>query len=103
MDELVARRERMQIGKRKLVDRFVERHADALEWHAPHAASLYGWLRDRRGRDLLPLIEQGIAERGVIVSPGAFFGDPTAFRMSWTSDLETLGVGLEELGRALQV
>lgn len=101
VDALVARRERMQIGKRALVERFVERHAASLEWHAPHPTSLYGWLRDKRGRDVLPLIEEGIAERGVIVSPGAFFGDETAFRMSWTSDLETLGVGLEELARAL--
>lgn len=102
VDALVARRERLQIGKRQLVESFVERHA-ALEWHAPHPASLYGWLRDRNGRDLLPLIEAGIAERGVIVSPGAFFGDPAAFRMSWTSDLETLGVGLLELARALRL
>lgn len=101
VEDLVARRQRRQIGKRKLVERWVERHAKSLEWHAPHADSLYGWLRDRRRRDLLPLIEQGIAERGVIVSPGAFFGDETAFRMSWTSDLETLAMGLEELAKAL--
>ncbi len=103
IDALVARREQMQTGKRALVERFVERHSNALEWHAPHPASLYGWLRDKRGRDLLPLIEQGIAERGVIVSPGAFFGDPSAFRMSWTSEIESLAVGLEELAKALQL
>ncbi len=103
VDDLVARRERMQIGKRALVERWLDRYATSLEWHAPHPASLYGWLRDKRGRDLLPLIEQGIAERGVIVSPGAFFGDPTALRMSWASDLETLGVGLEELAKALRL
>jgi len=100
-DALLQRADTLQRGKREKIDAFVERHADRLEWVPPPATGVFGWLRDRRGGDLRPRIEQGIAEHGVIVAPGSFFGDPSAFRLGWAGDGEKLDAGLELLARVL--
>jgi aspartate/methionine/tyrosine aminotransferase len=52
---------------------------------------------------LLPRIERGIAELGVIVAPGTFFGEPSAFRLGFTSDAGKLEEGLGRLARALEL
>jgi aspartate/methionine/tyrosine aminotransferase len=93
----------VQAGKRELVEAFAERHAASLSWTPPPAGSLFGWMRDARGRNLLPLIERGIASSGVIVSPGEFFGEPSAFRISWTTSARALERGLELLAEVLEL
>ena len=102
-ERLLERARCIQTQKREIVDAFMARHADSLVWDAPPAGSLFGWLQDRRGRRSLELVEKGIESRGVIVSPGIFFGDPCAFRMSWTADSPALERGLELLEEVLEL
>jgi aspartate/methionine/tyrosine aminotransferase len=102
-DALLQRADTIQRGKRKKIDRFLARHTSTLEWVAPPMTGLFGWVRDRRGGDLGPRIEQGIREHGVIVAPGAFFGQPSAFRLGWAGDGEKLEAALELLARALDL
>jgi aspartate/methionine/tyrosine aminotransferase len=52
---------------------------------------------------LTKLIERGIESCGVLVSPGEFFGDPRAFRLSWTAPLEIVAAGLEQLEKVLDL
>jgi aspartate/methionine/tyrosine aminotransferase len=100
---LAERAERLQKSKRELVEAFVARHADRLDWVSPHPKSLYGYLRDRAERNLTELIERGVAREGVLVAPGLFFGDASCFRMSWTTDPDSLERGLALLPRVLEL
>lgn len=102
-DELAARAVELQKDKRSLIDTFMRMHANSIAWDPPPRESLFGFVRDRRGRRLLPLLERAAAERGVIVSPGEFFREPTAFRLSWTAPAEVLEPGLGELAAALEL
>jgi aspartate/methionine/tyrosine aminotransferase len=101
--ELAERAERLQKSKRDLVEAFVARHADEIDWQSPHPKSLYGYLRDRAERNLTELVERGVAREGVLVAPGAFFGDASCFRLSWTTDLDSLERGLVLLARVLEL
>lgn len=101
-DRLLERARLLQTGKRELVDAFVARHP-TLEWVPPPASSVFGWVRDVRGADLLPQIERGIRELGVITAPGSFFGEPSAFRLGWTSDVKKLPEALTRLAKALEL
>ncbi len=102
-EPLTERARSLQKGKREIVERFAERHNAALGFSAPHGESLFGWFRDRRGRDLTPLIEQGITDAGVIVAPGRYFGDASAFRLSWTAETDVLSQGLDRLAQVLKL
>jgi aspartate/methionine/tyrosine aminotransferase len=102
-DALLERAERMQAGKRELVDAFLARASDALEWTPPHPGSLYGFVRDRRGICSLARIERGVTEQGVLVSPGEFFGEPGSFRLSWTAEPQIVVAGLERLAAVLEL
>lgn len=67
-----------------------------------HRGSIFGFVRDRRGIDLRGAIERGVAEEGVIVAPGIFFGVPAGFRVRYGSLPHARFVdGLERLGRVL--
>lgn len=101
-DRLLERARLLQAGKRELVDAFVARHS-SLSWVSPPPTSVFGWVRDARGADLLPKIERGIRELGVIAAPGAFFGEASAFRLGWTTDGKKLGEGLSRLAKALEL
>lgn len=103
VDRLAARAAALQAGKRAIVDAFMHAHGSALEWTAPPETSLYGFVRDRRGRSVRPLVERAVSEHGVIVSPGEFFGEAAAFRLSWSNRSEVLQEGLERLARALDL
>jgi aspartate/methionine/tyrosine aminotransferase len=84
-------------GKRAKVDAWVAARPH-LAWSAPREG-LFGLAIDSRTReDLTARIEKGIAERGVIVAPGAFFGVPNAFRLAWAIDGAKLDEALERLG-----
>lgn len=102
-DALNERARRIQSGKRALVDAFLTEHADALAWSPPHPGSLFGWVRDRRGLCSLARIERGLAEHGVLVSPGEFFGEPGAFRLGWSASPAIVEQGLARLARVLEL
>lgn len=101
-DRLLERARLLQAGKRELVDAFVARHF-GLSWVSPPASGVFGWVRDSRGEDLRPKIERGIRDLGVIAAPGAFFGEPSAFRLGWTTDGKKLAEGLSRLAKALEL
>jgi aspartate/methionine/tyrosine aminotransferase len=102
-DALLERAHRLQSGKRAVVDAFAAQHANFLSWAAPPEAGCFGWFSDARGRHLTALIERGIESAGVVVSPGEFFGDPRAFRLSWTAPREVVIAGLQELSEVLEL
>jgi aspartate/methionine/tyrosine aminotransferase len=101
--ELGERAKALQAGKRAVIDAFMKQHEETLSWVPPPETSLYGWVRDSRGGSLRERIERGIAERGVIVAPGEFFGDPSAFRLSWSTHPEALREGLKQLEAVLKL
>lgn len=95
-DALLERARELQGDKRAVVDAALARW-DFAEWSQPAAASPYGWVRDRTGRDLDTLLERARETEGLIVSPGRFFGDSAGLRFSWTADAETVEAGLGQL------
>jgi aspartate/methionine/tyrosine aminotransferase len=99
--ELHARAERLQAGKRALVEQFVDRNAARLSWSAPPPTTPFAWFADRRERSLTALLEHAAETRGVLVAPGEFFGEKSAFRLGWTGDITRLRAGLLELERVL--
>jgi len=80
---------------RAAVDAFVAAHP-ALSWTPPPAGP-YGWVRHAGGRDLQPAIESLAERRDVLVAPGGFFGQPSAFRIGWTAPAPVLLAGLDAL------
>jgi aspartate/methionine/tyrosine aminotransferase len=101
-DRLLERARLLQAKKRDEIDAFVAGHP-ALGWVSPPPSSAFGWVRDLRGGELLPKIERGVAELGVIVAPGTFFGEPSAFRLGWTLDSKKLPKALSLLAKALEL
>jgi len=51
--------------------------------------------------DLTPALETAAREREVLVAPGAFFGVPDGFRISWSAPRDILEQGLDRLGGVL--
>jgi aspartate/methionine/tyrosine aminotransferase len=102
-ETLLARAVELQAGKRALVDAFLAEHASLLTWAPPPMTSVFGFVRDLRGRDLLRPIERAIAEHKVIVAPGTFFGESSAFRLGWTTKHADVEPGLDLLARALEL
>jgi aspartate/methionine/tyrosine aminotransferase len=100
-DELLERAHALQLGKRELVEAFLQRHAAELRWVPPCGASVYGWVRAAGGGDLSSILERAIERQGVLVALGRFFGDVSSFRLSWTAPADTVSEGLERLGRVL--
>jgi aspartate/methionine/tyrosine aminotransferase len=103
VDRLGARARALISGKRERVCEWVDRHARHLVWHPPHPALHFGFVEDRRGADLGPRLARGLEQRGVLVVPGAFFGVPSAFRISWTLPSPSLDEALRELAAALDL
>jgi len=101
-DRLLERAREIQSGKRARVDRFVESMSADFEWVPPPPSALFGWLRHKRGADIYATLERGILEDGVLVAPGRFFGDPSAFRLGWTASRELIEAGLPVLERVLR-
>jgi aspartate/methionine/tyrosine aminotransferase len=65
--------------------------------------SLFGLVTLPGRGDLTPVIEAGIREYEVLVSPGSFFGVPNAFRIAWSLPTEALDEGLERLAKTLSL
>lgn len=100
-DELLARTSERQAGKVELVADFAARHVTDLGWMNPPGRVPFSFFIDRRGGDLLDLIERGVAAEGVLVAPGHFFGYPSGFRLSMTAPLDVLAQGLSRLPSVL--
>lgn len=101
--KLLARAFELQTGKREMIDAFLAEHASKLVWVPPPATSVFGFVRDLRGRDLLEPIQRGIADHQVVVAPGTFFGESSAFRLGWTTNFTDVATGLGLLARALDL
>jgi hypothetical protein len=85
-------------GKRAHVSRWVLERGWG--WSAP-SDGLFGFASIADRGDLTPLIEGAARSRGVLVTPGAFFGAPNGFRLAWSAPEEDLKAGLAELALAL--
>lgn len=80
---LVDRSLRDVAAKRALAERWVKSIPRA-GWSAPREG-LYGLVTLRGRGDLTERIEQHARTAGVLVGPGAFFGAPESFRLSWAT------------------
>jgi aspartate/methionine/tyrosine aminotransferase len=65
--------------------------------------SLFGLITLPGRGDITADIEAGVRDHEVVVSPGAFFGVPSGFRIAWSLPADTLDEGLDRLGRALRL
>jgi aspartate/methionine/tyrosine aminotransferase len=97
IEDLTARREELQRGKRALVDAWLAKHGARLSWVPPHPGSLFGFVHDARGEDLRPWLEEGAAKHGVLAAAGSFFGVPAAFRLGMSAPIDKLTEGLRRL------
>jgi aspartate/methionine/tyrosine aminotransferase len=102
IDELLGRGRSFTLPGRDRVLAFAAKHAGELGFVHPAVGVPFGFFEDLAGRDLQPMIERGAAEEGVLVVPGAYFGVPAGFRLSWTSLAgDRLDEALGRLERAL--
>ncbi len=95
---LATRSRKLLAGKRGRVAEWVA--SRGLSWSAP-AAGLFGLVTMPERGDLTPLIEEAARDRHVLVAPGAFFGVPNGFRLSWSIEAHRLDEGLARLSEAL--
>jgi hypothetical protein len=71
-------------------------------WSAP-AEGLFGFASIAGRGDLTELIEEAARVRGVLVTPGAFFGAPGGFRVAWSASEEDVVAGLQHLEESLRL
>jgi aspartate/methionine/tyrosine aminotransferase len=91
-EELVARSRRLVLANLPLVDAFLERRAELLQWVRPSAGPI-GFPRVSGGFDVQAWCEE-IAERaGVLLLPGSVYGQPQQLR---------IGFGRANLPQALE-
>ena len=93
--DLEARARALAAGKREVVDGFLARHPQ-LSWTPPPERALFGVVR-ARGIDVAEGLARAKAEHGVVAVPGAYFGLPDSFRLSWAT------LPPAELARALDL
>jgi aspartate/methionine/tyrosine aminotransferase len=72
-----------------------------LSWSAPETG-LFGLVRLPGWGDVIGFVERTAREREVLVAPGAFFGIPDGFRVSWSAPLDVLEEGLARLSAAIK-
>jgi aspartate/methionine/tyrosine aminotransferase len=89
---------RLVAGKRDIVARWAADHGWG--WSAP-SEGLFGFASIAGRGDLTLRIEEAARVRGVLVTPGAFFGVPGGFRIAWSAPEEDLKEGLQRLDQAL--
>ena len=83
IDSLATRaRDRLR-GRRERVATWMSARPD-LRWSAPPDGT-FGFATSTRAGDLLPLLEAGARDLGVLVAAGTFFGMPNGFRLSWAT------------------
>ncbi len=93
IEQLATRARALAGGRRERVEHWV-RSRPELAWSGP-TAGLFGFATCRGAGDLLPALEAGARNLGVLVAAGTFFGAPTGFRLSWAT------LGGPELDEAL--
>lgn len=98
IEPLANRSRRLVAGKRDIVARWAVDHGWG--WSAP-SEGLFGFASIAGRGDLTLPIEEAARVRGVLVTPGAFFGIPNGFRIAWSASEEDLRAGLERLEQAL--
>jgi aspartate/methionine/tyrosine aminotransferase len=76
--------------------------AQGLRWSEPDEG-LFGFVHVPGAGDLTPMLETAARERDVLVAPGAFFGVPEGFRLSWSASRDALELGLDRLAAVLAV
>ncbi len=99
IDALAERTRRLNAGKRERVAAWVASRAE-LTWSAPESG-LFGFATTTRAGDLTPVLEAGARDHCVLAAPGAFFGVPNGFRLSWSIAGDKLEEGLARLGKVL--
>ncbi len=95
---LAARARALMAGKRARVAAWAE--SLGLSWSAPDSG-LFGFVQVPGSGDLTGVIETAARDREVLVAPGAFFGMPDGFRVSWSAPGEVVDEGLARLADAL--
>src|SRR5439155_6260936 len=89
---IVGRTQRLTAANLKLLDRFLSRWSDHLDWVKPSGGTCaFPWLRN--GGDARPLCEALLAS-GVLTVPGDVFGQPSFFRVGFGSE-EAFGPALQ--------
>ena len=97
---LKSRAERLQGSKRKTVERWLDDH-ESLTW-TPSADGLwFGFIRSKNGLNITDFCLRAFTEARVMLAPGAFFGDPTAFRLAWTAPEQEVAAALTRLDALL--
>jgi aspartate/methionine/tyrosine aminotransferase len=99
LPSLATRATNLMGTKRERVRRWATARND-LTWSEPESG-LFGFATCVRPEDLTARIEAAAQHDGILVAPGAFFGVPNGFRLSWSIATELLDEGLERLGRVL--
>jgi aspartate/methionine/tyrosine aminotransferase len=81
-DVLVKRN--LEIVKRNLplLDAFIQRHADLLEWVKPNASPI-GFVRFKPERDVLAFCEDVVRDSGVMLLPGSVYDQPRHIRFGF--------------------
>jgi aspartate/methionine/tyrosine aminotransferase len=81
-DVLVKRN--LEIVKRNLplLDAFIQRHADLLEWVKPNASPI-GFVRLKPERDVLAFCENVVRDSGVMLLPGSVYDQPRHIRFGY--------------------
>jgi aspartate/methionine/tyrosine aminotransferase len=91
-ETIVGRTQRLTSANLHLLDRFMSRWSDELDWVKPSGGTCaFPWLRN--GSDARPLCEALLAS-GVLTVPGDVFGQPSFFRVSFGAE-EAFGPALE--------
>lgn len=91
-EQLVEQSRRLVLGNLPLVEAFLARHGELLEWVKPTAGPI-GFPRVRDGRDVRAWCERTAAEAGVLLLPGSVYEEPRHVRV---------GFGRESLPQALE-
>lgn len=83
LDALADRARSISAGKRAIVDAFLARHPE-LTWVPPPPSALFGFVR-AEGLDVAAALARARDQHGLIAVPGAYFNEPSGFRLSWAS------------------
>lgn len=96
---LARRSERFVVGKRALVQAWLDRHRE-LDCALPESG-LFALVAAPPGVDVDAALERARVDHGVLAVPGRFFGAPACFRVAWTREPEVIERGLSVLAESM--
>ena len=99
-DAFVERARKIHSENLELVRRFAA-SAPGLRVSLPEAAP-FCLVRYPEGPDSVAFAEELLRRKGVLVSPGDYFGAPKAFRLCFTASREAVAAGLDGLSEFLK-